>query len=182
MTVEQNGKLRRRFGLAARIIGIPLLVGGAVLVAWAWSTLPRTSGEATLAGLAGEVEIFRDAHGVPHIFAGSADDAYFALGYVHAQDRLWQMEFTRRLGAGRLAEVTGEAGLGADRFLRTLGLYRQAEIAAARLSPTYNFTMYQTVPTATTKNTRNIAKTPHWGRVGTDAGSNVSPRTINRST
>ena len=89
-----------------------------------------------LAGLAGEVEIFRDAHGVPHIFAGSANDAYFALGYVHAQDRLWQMEFTRRLGAGRLAEVLGEPGLGADRFLRTLGLYRQAEVAAARLSPT----------------------------------------------
>ncbi len=135
MTSEQHRKPRRWPRLAARIIGIPLLVGGAVLIVWAWSTLPKTSGEVSLAGLAGEVEIFRDENGVPHIFADTANDAYFGLGYVHAQDRLWQMEFTRRLGAGRLAEVTGEAGLGADKFLRTLGLYRQAEIAAKRLSP-----------------------------------------------
>jgi penicillin amidase len=134
MTAKQHGKIRRRLRLTARIIGIPLLVGGAALVVWAWSTLPKTGGEVRLTGLAGEVEIFRDSHGVPHIFAGSASDAYFGLGYVHAQDRLWQMEFTRRLGAGRLAEVTGEAGLGPDRFLRTLGLYRQAEVAAKRLS------------------------------------------------
>ena len=135
MTAKQHGKIRRRLRLTARIIGIPLLVGGAALVVWAWSTLPKTGGEVRLAGLAGEVEIFRDVHGVPHIFAGSTDDAYFGLGYVHAQDRLWQMEFTRRLGAGRLAEVTGEAGLGADRFMRMLGLYRQSELAAERLSP-----------------------------------------------
>jgi penicillin amidase len=135
MTAKQHGKFRRGLRLTARIIGIPLLVGGAALVVWAWSTLPKTAGEVKLAGLAGEVEIFRDGHGVPHIFADNTNDAYFALGYVHAQDRLWQMEFTRRLGAGRLAEVTGEAGLGADRFLRTLGLYRQAEVAAGRLSP-----------------------------------------------
>ena len=135
MITRQYGKLRRRLYLAARITGIFLLAGGAVLALWAWSTLPKTSGEVTLAGLDGEVEIFRDENGVPHIFAGSADDGYFALGYVHAQDRLWQMEFTRRLGAGRLAEVLGEPGLNADRFLRTLGLYRKAEIAASRLSP-----------------------------------------------
>lgn len=133
MTVGQNGNLRRWLRLAARIIGIPLLVGGALLAVWAWSTLPKIDGEVKLAGPAGAVEIFRGENGVPHIFAGSANDAYFALGYVHAQDRLWQMEFTRRLGAGRLAEVIGESGLGPDRFLRTLGLYRQAEIAAARL-------------------------------------------------
>lgn len=134
MTVGQTGKFRRRLSLAGRILSIPLLAGGVVLAVWAWSTLPNDSGEVVLPGLDGEVEIFRAENGVPHIFAGSANDAYLALGYVHAQDRLWQMEFTRRLGAGRLAEVIGESGLGPDRFLRTLGLYRQAEIAAARLS------------------------------------------------
>ncbi|MEN8197837.1 MAG: penicillin acylase family protein, partial [Pseudomonadota bacterium] len=134
MSAEQHGKFRRRLRLAARITGIPLLAASAVLIVWAWSTLPKTSGEVKLPGLAGEVEIFRDENGVPHIFAGCANDGYFALGYVHAQDRLWQMEFTRRLGAGRLAEAIGEPGLGADRFLRTLGLYRQAEIAADRIT------------------------------------------------
>jgi penicillin amidase len=134
MSAEQHGKFRRRLRLAARITGIPLLAAGAALIVWAWSTLPKTSGEVKLSGLAGEVEIFRDENGVPHIFAGSANDGYFALGYVHAQDRLWQMEFTRRLGAGRLAEAIGEPGLGADRFLRTLGLYRHAEVAADHLS------------------------------------------------
>jgi penicillin amidase len=135
MTSEQHRKPRRWLRLAGRIVGIPLLAVGAAFALWAWSTLPKTNGEVTLTGLAGEVEIFRDANGVPHIFAGNANDAYFGLGYVHAQDRLWQMEFTRRLGAGRLAEVVGEPGLGTDKFLRTLGLYRQAEIAAKRLSP-----------------------------------------------
>jgi len=134
MSLDSKGKTSRRLWLAGRITGITLLFGGALFALWARSTLPQTAGEMKLAGVSGQVEIFRDANGVPHIFAGNANDAYFALGYVHAQDRLWQMEFTRRLGAGRLAEVVGDAGLGADRFLRTLGLYHHAEIAAARLS------------------------------------------------
>ena len=71
---------------------------------------------------------------MPHIFAKSKEDAYFALGFVHAQDRLWQMEFQRRVGAGRLAEVVGEAALGGDKFLRTLGVYRHAEATVLNLS------------------------------------------------
>jgi len=135
MIGEQLGKISRGPRLVARIAGILLLAIGAALAFGVWSTLPKISGEARLTGLDGAVDIFRDEHGVPHIFAGSANDGYFALGYVHAQDRLWQMEFTRRLGAGRLAEILGEPGLGADRFLRMLGLYRKAESAAARLTP-----------------------------------------------
>lgn len=134
MTAEKPGKLRRWLRLAGRAIGIPLLLAGAGISVWGCSTLPRTDGEVRLAGIAGEVEIYRDVYGVPHIFAGSANDAWFALGYVHAQDRMWQMEFTRRLGAGRLAEVVGEPGLSVDRFMRTLGLYGHAEVAAERLS------------------------------------------------
>ncbi len=98
-------------------------------------TLPQTSGEVAVPGIAGSVEILRDVNGVPHIFADSLPDAWFALGYAHAQDRMWQMEFTRRLGAGRLAEVIGPKALGTDRFFRTLGLYRLAEAQAASLSP-----------------------------------------------
>ena len=71
--------------------------------------------------------MLRDRHGIPHIFAASLEDAHFALGFVHAQDRLWQMEMNRRIGSGRLAEILGAGALEADRFMRTLGLRRVAE-------------------------------------------------------
>ena len=64
------------------------------------------------------------AHAVPHILALNKLDALFGLGYVHAQDRLWQMEFQRRIGHGRLSEIFGNAALAQDRFLRTVGFGR----------------------------------------------------------
>ena len=90
-------------------------------------SLPKTAGEISLAGLRANVEVLRDRHGVPHIYASALEDAHFALGFVHAQDRLWQMEMSRRLGSGRLAEILGPPALDADRFMRTLGLRRAAE-------------------------------------------------------
>lgn len=103
---------------------------------WHLSTsLPRTDGQAALPGLAQAVTVTRDAHGVPHIKAGNERDAYVALGYVHAQDRFWQMEMNRRAGAGRLSQVLGPATLETDKFMRTLGLYRLAEASLGYLSP-----------------------------------------------
>lgn len=99
------------------------------------TSLPKTTGDVTLAGLDGRVEIVRDAAGVPHIFASTDADAYFALGYVHAQDRMWQMEFQRRIGQGRLSEVLGDATLGTDKFMRTLGIYRASQAGYAGLDP-----------------------------------------------
>ena len=90
-------------------------------------SLPQTQGEIRLAGLGTSAEVLRDRYGIPHIYAGSAADASFALGFVHAQDRLWQMEMSRRIAAGRLAEILGPAGLEPDRVLRTLGVRRAAE-------------------------------------------------------
>ena len=81
-------------------------------------SLPKTEGEIELAGLGAAVEVLRDRHGTPHIYASSLEDAHFALGFVHAQDRLWQMEISRRLGSGRLAEILGPNALEADRFMR----------------------------------------------------------------
>jgi penicillin amidase len=102
-----------------------------VLLAGAWlylrQSLPQTQGEVRLAGLAAPVEVMRDRYGIPHIFAASLEDASFALGYAHAQDRLWQMEMSRRIAAGRLAEILGAGALETDRFLRTLGVRRAAE-------------------------------------------------------
>src|SRR4051812_43402793 len=115
--------------LAVRIVGVLLacaLVAGAAAYAYLRQSLPATRGDIALQGPASNIEILRDAHGVPHIYAASAADAHFALGFVHAQDRLWQMEIGRRIGAGRLAEVLGPGGLETDRFMRTLGVRRAA--------------------------------------------------------
>jgi penicillin G amidase len=90
-------------------------------------SLPQDEGEIRLAGISQPVEVLRDAYGVPHISAKSLRDAMVALGFVHAQDRLWQMEMNRRLAAGRLAEILGPSALEADRFLRTIGIHRAAK-------------------------------------------------------
>ena len=98
-------------------------------------SLPSYDGSMTVTGLDAPVEIVRDAHAIPHVYARSLRDGAFAMGFAHAQDRLWQMEMQRRIGAARISEVFGDRGLGTDRFLRTLGLHRIAERNFATLSP-----------------------------------------------
>jgi len=88
---------------------------------------PRVSGTLAVAGLRASVEVIRDRWGVPHLFARNTHDLFFAQGFVHAQDRLWQMEFNRRVSSGRLSEIFGATTLQMDRFLRTVGLRRAAE-------------------------------------------------------
>lgn len=127
--------MRRRL---IRIVGYAALavLACAAIVAWlALASLPKVDGEIRLAGLQGPVQVVRDRYAVPHIRAGSAHDAWFALGFVHAQDRLWQMEFARRAGQGRLAEVLGASGLQIDRFMRTLGLAKRAAEDVRVLAP-----------------------------------------------
>jgi penicillin G amidase len=117
-----------RFSLRiVAVLTIVLFLGGAGGYLYLRQSLPQTQGVLQLSGLGAPVEVLRDRHGVPHIFATSLEDAHFALGFVHAQDRLWQMEMNRRIGSGRLAEVLGPNALDADRFMRTLGLRRVAE-------------------------------------------------------
>ena len=82
----------------------------------------------------GAVRIVRDEHGVPHLSADSDEDIYFAMGYVQAQDRLWQMELQRRLAAGRLSELFGKDLLLQDSWMRTLGLRQSAQSAYGALS------------------------------------------------
>ena len=117
------------------ILVLVILFAGAAGGLWLATSIPRTGGDHRVAGIEHPVEIFRDAVGVPQIFAKSEADAYFALGLAHAQDRMWQMESMRRYGAGRLAEVVGAAGLAGDKWMRTLGLYRLAEQQVADLEP-----------------------------------------------
>ncbi|WP_417517711.1 penicillin acylase family protein [Minwuia sp.] len=99
-------------------------------------TLPTLDGEVVLDGPEAEIRIVRDRFAVPHIYTENRSDALFALGYVHAQDRLWQMEFQRRVGQGRLSEFAGEATLQTDIFLRTMGFYRAAEATLGKLDAT----------------------------------------------
>ncbi len=113
----------RLTAIAAALMAV-LLAGGYLYLR---QSLPQTEGEIRLPALGAAVEVMRDRYGIPHIFAASLEDASFALGYVHAQDRLWQMEMSRRIAAGRMAELLGAGALEADRFLRTLGVRRSAE-------------------------------------------------------
>jgi penicillin amidase len=112
-------------GLVALLLLAAAVVGGGY--AYLRRSLPQVEGSLRLAGLKGEITVLRDAWGVPHIFAASIDDAMFGLGFVHAQDRLWQMEMNRRIAAGRLAEILGLPALETDLFLRTLGVRHAAQ-------------------------------------------------------
>jgi len=98
-------------------------------------SFPRTSGSLSVQGVKAPVDIYRDSFGVPHVFAGSSEDAWFGAGFVQAQDRLWQMDLIRRAGLGRLSEVLGPPALKTDRLFRTLGLRRLAEETARALDP-----------------------------------------------
>jgi penicillin amidase len=109
-----------------------ILLAAVALMLYLRSLKPNLSGELTLTGLQGEVEVLFDTYGVPHIYAQTMEDAYFALGYVHAQDRLFQMEMLRRAAGGRLAEILGEDLLPVDKFFRTLGLNHFAKEHAAK--------------------------------------------------
>ena len=130
--------LRWSLAALATLIAVPAGIGVlvAIIIAFIFVTEPTgTGGAASITSLQGKVSVLRDPHGVPHIFAGSRNDAYRALGFVHAQDRFFQMEFARRTAAGRLSEIVGPLGLRSDRFMRTLGIYRLAEASVATLSP-----------------------------------------------
>jgi penicillin amidase len=113
----------KRLGLGTGVLLISAVVVGFLMLR---ASLPQTNGTVALPGLERPVRVLRDAHGVPSILAASRHDLYMALGFVHAQDRLFQMDMQRRVGAGRLSEVVGAAGIGTDRLMRTLGIYRHA--------------------------------------------------------
>ncbi len=117
------------------LAGIVVVLALAATGAWLYlqESLPRIEGEMGAKGVVASVEILRDGEGVPHIYAKSERDGWFAMGYVHAQDRLWQMEFQRRVAQGRLCEFLGERAFETDKLMRTLGFARLSERIAAKL-------------------------------------------------
>lgn len=121
--------MRTLFKVIAVIVILVLVVGLAGFGATTFTvrrSWPKTNGTIQVDGLQAEATIVRDSWGVPHVYASNSHDLFFAQGYVHAQDRFWQMEFWRRIGSGRLAEILGESALDTDRFLRTMGWHRTA--------------------------------------------------------
>ena len=112
------------------------VVGGFLLYIY-WGLIqrptPKASDQTQLAGLHDRVEILLDKHGVPHVYAQSEVDLWHAQGYLHARDRLWQMEQNRRIARGTLSEIFGESALDVDRFSRIIGFRRAAQTEAAQL-------------------------------------------------
>lgn len=121
--------------VAVGVLFIVTLVVGAAAAWFFYEKLPQRSGVVDIPGLQDKVTVRYDERGVPHLRAQNDDDLYRALGYVHAQDRLFQMELLRRLAQGELAEVLGEKLLNTDKLFRTLGIRDHAKAYAARLDP-----------------------------------------------
>ncbi len=116
-----------------QLVGVVAVIAASVGLWWLDASLPELSGSYTVNGITEPARIVRDRSGVPHIYAETYEDAMYALGFVHAQDRLYQMESQRRVGAGRLSEVAGSSTVAFDRMMRALGLYRRAEADFAHL-------------------------------------------------
>jgi penicillin G amidase len=120
----------RRIAIA---LAMGVLLALAALAAYLWRATPQHDGVLRVSGLGAPVSIERDGHGIPTIRASSVEDGAFGLGFVHAQDRLWQLETHRRIGSGRLSEAFGPAALDNDKFLRALGVRRAAQAQWAQL-------------------------------------------------
>ena len=119
------------------VTGVIICIVLACVGAWGFfhHSLPAYEGKATIEGASAPIHIYRDSYGVPHIFAANDNDAARALGYVHASERLFQMEMQRRAGQGRVSEIVGPSMIGVDKFVRTMGFYRLAQSSFAVMSP-----------------------------------------------
>lgn len=146
MTDSQESAAPSRPSLGVRIGRIAfLVVAGIIVIAVAaaffvtWTiqrSFPQTSGSIELDGLAADVTVQRDDRGIPTITADSTDDLFYAEGFVHAQDRFFEMDFRRHVTAGRVAEMFGESQAGTDAFLRTLGWRKVAEAEVEAMDDT----------------------------------------------
>jgi penicillin G amidase len=118
------------------LVALTALITAGPLVAVPSAAQPAEEAVVQLPGLQAEARLVRDVRGIPHLFAANEHDLYFLQGWVHAEDRLFQMDLTRRQASGTLAELLGPAALSSDVELRTIGLRRAAERSLAALSDT----------------------------------------------
>lgn len=139
-----NNARARRLGLLRRlrwlVVGVAfmLILAAIAVILGLWAVrrpLPQLSGTLQVSALAAPVEVLRDRLGVPALYGRSSTDLYRAQGFVHAQDRFWQMDVWRHVSAGRAAELLGRSYLPADRLIRTLGWEQLARDELALLRP-----------------------------------------------
>lgn len=130
-------RLLRRCGWALFIIAAIIATAFIGIVLYGRASLPALQGRLQIENgqLAHQVDIVRDAHGIPHLLGKTDGDVYFALGFVHAQDRLWQLDIDRRIASGTLSAILGAGALPIDKFMRTLGVNRNAAQIYKNLDP-----------------------------------------------
>lgn len=119
-----------------RVVSLLFAVLLLFIVFFVYHQKPDYNGTVTVPGIENNIKVYFDNIGVPHIQAESQEDAYIALGYVHAQDRLWQMELLRRIAAGRLSEMFGEKTVEVDQFFKSLGIEAAAQKTMQQLDTT----------------------------------------------
>ncbi len=134
-TLPHMRRLLRGIARLLSILGVLLLFFAALIGGVLWLTLPRSNQAARIQGLSAPVDISFDADGVPRIKAANDLDAAAALGFVHARDRMFEMDLMRRNASGRLSELAGPVTLPLDRTMRVLGLRQAAESDYAALPP-----------------------------------------------
>ncbi|MDH3252501.1 MAG: penicillin acylase family protein, partial [Ignavibacteria bacterium] len=128
--------MSKRTKIIVGVIGVVLVLGLAAFFFLRYQirkSFPQVSGRITVTGLYSPVEVYRDEYGVPRVRAENEHDLIIAAGYVHAQDRLWQMDLVRRVGEGRLSELFGSTTVPFDRMFRTIGIRRIAEAIETRI-------------------------------------------------
>lgn len=122
--------MRKFIIILLSLVGIVVLGGFAFLFYLKSTLTPTYEGELSIQGLQSPTDVYYTDHGIPHIYATNAEDAYRAFGYVHAQDRLWQMDLLRHVGSGRLSELFGADLIESDKYLRTMGIASYAKESA----------------------------------------------------
>jgi penicillin amidase len=131
-----RAKLFRRLGVG--LVAFVLVVGIIVVLvgsSYVRRSLPQTSGQMAVPSLSGTVTVLRDARGVPQIYGDSVTDIARGEGYVHAQDRFFEMDLRRHITSGRLSELVGKDGLETDKVIRTMGWRQVAEAELPTLKP-----------------------------------------------
>lgn len=143
MAIKRNGKVKKRYKILVGFVLVLLVMAGSGF-AYVQYLKPNYSGQKELSGIQKETAVYFDDYGIPHIYAQSEADAMQALGYVHAQDRLWQMELLRRIAPGRLSEIFGSKLLKTDRFFAGIGMDENSVQAVTKLdknSPSYQLSL-----------------------------------------
>lgn len=125
--------MRRPLLISISVLVVLVLIFSAAGYSLPRRSFPQVDGEIRVPGLKAPVDVYRDPDGVAHIYAANTHDLFYAEGYVHAQERFWQMDFWRHIGSGRLAEMFGESQVDTDIFLRRMGWARVAQRELDRL-------------------------------------------------